>query len=495
MIAPNTPAQHAELLHPVGAVGRPVIVWRDGGKWRSLAVKVDELAEALASYAGMTDVYLSQNRFWGHRRVVAQVAQLDACFIDVDFYRIPSLADRPAFAVLELILHQLEEAVIPAPSFAVDTGRGLALVWLLYPVPRQALPRWNAVQKHLAHTLRDVGADPMARDAARFLRLVGTVNSKNRRLVETLDNAGTVWDFDTFADEVLPMTREEIQAARKARAEARTGARLWTPTRELTAGRLWEARLEDLQTLLNLRWFGQLPPGERDAWMFFAGVAMSWLVEAKSLRRELFHLAREVTQTGKPWTEQETKTRLYAVMERAGKAAKGQSITWQGAKIDPRYRLRTATIVDALGISPAEMEQMRTLIDSDQRAERNRKREELRRRQAGAMERKLYTMQATQRGAEVHRLRQEGWSVQRIAEHLHLSQRHVYRLLTGDVLATAAADEASTTGRGLFRRSWATGPTGTRGGYTIQDTDLSENVCSAFFDDDADVWEDPDDGE
>jgi hypothetical protein len=110
----------------------------------------------------------------------------------------------------------LDDEGIPLPSYALDTGRGLNLVWLHDLVPRAALSRWTAVQKHLAEVLKPFGADMRALDTARVFRVVGSVNSRaewERRIVGMIwcrdDPANpTRYMFDELANEILPFTRE-----------------------------------------------------------------------------------------------------------------------------------------------------------------------------------------------------------------------------------------------------------------------------------------------
>ncbi|MCD3218219.1 DNA-binding response regulator, partial [Clostridium botulinum C] len=75
---------------------------------------------------------------------------------------------------------------VPEASFIVITGRGIAIYWLIEPVPHLALPLWNAVQKFLLNKLEDVGADPKSIDAARVMRLSGSLNQKSGKLAELL---------------------------------------------------------------------------------------------------------------------------------------------------------------------------------------------------------------------------------------------------------------------------------------------------------------------
>jgi hypothetical protein len=426
---PVTPADHATVLHPVGARGCVTVAWKDGARWRELHVPVPELPEVVSSFAGKVDSYLSQNRFYGPRRI-ATLAELNALFTDLDYYRVPQYDGLHPWAVLELVLDALQDERIPAPSLAVATGRGLALVWLHTPVPRAAIPRWNACQQRIFEALQGFGADPKALDAARVLRLIGTRHGKTGRLVEALTVPTTPWPFDALADEVLPLSRAELYDLRIQRAKRRAkrppeASR--TVPQGFTQATLWEARLTDLQRLLDLRHWRPLPPGHRDAWMFVAGVAMSWIAQPVVLERELWYLARQVGS----WDTKEAKSRLCTVMARARAAARGEKVEWCGQEVDPRYRLRTSTIINWLGITPEEQRHMSSLIGPEIRRERERQRWHRRREAAGGLSREEYLAQADERRREAHRLRGEGLTQREIAKVLGVTQQAVSYLLRG----------------------------------------------------------------
>jgi len=121
------PRAHALTLHPAG-IGRVTIARRlPAGAWREASVAVSDLGYAVRHLAGTADVYLSQNRFVPRRRLVDQLAQLDALFADLDYYKTPH-ADAAPHHVLELALDALQVARLPAPGIAIGSGRGLALV-------------------------------------------------------------------------------------------------------------------------------------------------------------------------------------------------------------------------------------------------------------------------------------------------------------------------------------------------------------------------------
>ena len=122
--------------------------------------------------------------------------------------------------------------------------------------------------------------------------------------------------------------------------------------------------------------------------MFCAGVNMAYLTGPENLSRELTVLAAEVAG----WDEAETKARMSAVQKRAELAALGERITFRGTDVDPRYRMRNETIIERLAIIEEEMRgaNLRHLITPDMKRERERARGERRRREAGAIDRRIY---------------------------------------------------------------------------------------------------------
>jgi len=376
-----TPMDHARVLHPAEAVGMITVARRINGRWREQRFFAETLPEVVQLCAGQPDCYLTQNRFRGPRRITHLVA-LDALWADLDPQHVPELARYRIEWILDWAYEMLFDAQIPAPNYAVSTGRGLALVWLHEPVPRGALPRWRACQQHIYRALTPLGADRAALDPARVLRIVGSMNPKSGRLVEALTPVQPVWEFDSLVDEILPLSRGEltdlrIQRALRASESPQNEKR--RPPQGFTAATLWEARLSDLQRLLELRWQGTLPPGHRDTWLFLAGVAMSWLAEPVLLERELYALAHQVGG----WSEGTTRSQMQAIFKRARMVAHGETIEWKGQAIDARYRFKTETILEWLDITPAEQAKLKTLITPEIARARHREAERARKHETG----------------------------------------------------------------------------------------------------------------
>jgi hypothetical protein len=189
--------------------------------------------------------------------------------------------------------------------------------------------------------------------------------------------------------------------------------------------------MHDLRYLLEIRGWDNLPPGQRDSWMFVAGVMLSYLVEARALEREIIALGRDYAD----WSEGETKSRMHTVIDKAQTAAAGEKVQWKGQQRHPRYWLKNQSIIDRLEITPEEERHLKTIISEDTRRERDRERKERARRSQGAQPRDEYiadareTRQHTRREAQT--LRGEGRSLREIGRVLGISHTQVGRLLEG----------------------------------------------------------------
>lgn len=400
------PRQHLQALHPENTrtnngLRKGVVSFAqrvsDGQKnWKEWVVPVggDAILQAEQILrVGGDDVYISQQAF-NRWRGVADLSALGSNYIDLDYHQRTRWKDKRPGDVAAAVLHKLEEGGIPFPSYILSTGRGLVCVWLTELLPPMALPRWSQVQKTLAGVLTEFGADKRALDAARVFRLAGSTNSRaewDRHQVgmvwcQGTPDAPTRHVFGTLADEVLPYTQAQIislQAERAARNEEREGRPRQT-AQKLTSSTYWSTVHDDLQSLRRYRnpVTGTLPPGQRDIWLFVAANALSWTRAVDDMEREIRILAMQSAG----WSESESKARMSAVVKRAQQAASEKMATYNGKEVDARYRMRADTIVDWLEIEPEEMRaaDLRVLIDTNRRREREAERQTESRRRRGA---------------------------------------------------------------------------------------------------------------
>lgn len=365
--------QHVHLLHKPSQPGFASISGRiEAGRWRDLVVPIRTIEAVAREYVASGDLYLSASSFFKTRRAIAQLRELSACYVDLDYYR-SKWAENSPDEVLRGAFWRLKELDLPLPSFAVWSGRGIQLVWLFEATVRMALPRWNACQKLLWGGLTEFGADRAALDAARVLRLAGTVNSKSGRMATLLwvDGAQEAPTFDELANQILPLTREQLVSLRAERARRRAlhvDVRAFTPARTLTKETWAETVLTDVQRLRHYWWAdGMIPSGSRDQMLFVSACMMAWLAPPQVMRREIIALAEEIAG----WSLAETKSRMSAVFGRASAAAAGHKIEFMGREVDPRYKFKADTLVEWLGVSDSDMRAagLRGIVSPDVRRE------------------------------------------------------------------------------------------------------------------------------
>lgn len=160
---------------------------RNGIMQREYFLRKEKLAQM--RWAGYKDLYISQNSFLTtHKkdtpnsgRKVNNIKRFNALYVDIDCYAQGLDKDEVLYTLHESYF----DRKIPYPTFVIDSGRGLYLIYKI-DEDRNALPRWQAVEDYLVKQLLPLGADAKAADAARILRVPGSINSKNGQPVRIL---------------------------------------------------------------------------------------------------------------------------------------------------------------------------------------------------------------------------------------------------------------------------------------------------------------------
>lgn len=401
-----------------------------GGK-RQSSHRLADLPKVLGVLDKNVDTWISQAEFIRPNRRVVNLLRLGLLFADLDTYRVPALASRKPDELAASVLFLCAEAGLPVPSILIYSGRGIQAKWLLEgTLPRQALPRWNACQRYLVDRLAHVGADPMAKDASRVLRTVETVNSKSGEVCRVVhvqsgnDGQPVRYNFEYLAETLLPAARWTIEQQRQEQAESRTKKKpfLLVPggkadnLRGFSGRQLAWDRLEDLRKLAELR--GGVGEGSRMQHLFWRlnFLLLSGATNSKQMYHEAAALARELDPQ---WNSRSKE--LMTLFSKAKAYEAGERISYAGKDYPPLYTPKNDTLINLFGISTDEQRQLKTIISTSVALERDRKRHELRRRAAGAVDRKSYLDAAKAKQAQAQILRSEGLSVRAIAKQMGVS--------------------------------------------------------------------------
>ena len=185
------------------------------------------------------NIYITLNTFFKPYRRLECIKELNALFIDLDYYKTKFTKEQ--------IIMNLEgnyfNKIIPATNYILDSGRGLALIWLINKVPSQALPLWKAIEEYLYNQLKEFGADRQALDATRILRVPGSINSKSKTVVSIIDEYDYIYDLREIQKEFLP----ELKPKEKRKGRPKKINYVY---RERS---LYYARIHDITKLCELR--------------------------------------------------------------------------------------------------------------------------------------------------------------------------------------------------------------------------------------------------
>ncbi|EFD7780891.1 helix-turn-helix domain-containing protein [Escherichia coli] len=425
-------AEEARAYHDPGRSGFfSILVDVDGDK-RQSSHRLIEMPTVLGLIDKTRDTWLTQAEFIRPNRRVVNLARVGLLFADLDTYRQPWATGRTPEQLAASVLYHCAQEGIPTPSMLIFSGRGIQAKWLLErPVPRQALPRWNACQKYLIDRLLPVGADVAAKDASRVLRLVETVNSKSGEIcrvvhVETGGDGQPVrYGFEYLAEMLLPVARWEIEQQREARAERRQQLKLLPGAktdnlRGFSGRQLAWHRLEDLRKLAELR--GGVREGERMQHLFWRlnFLLLSGATHSGQMYHEAAALAGELDPA---WSYRSKE--LMTLYAKAKAYEAGEKVSFGGREYAPLYTPRNDTLINLFQITDDEQAQLRTIISRDMAKERDRARKEAARRAAGAVDRESH-LAAVQEAAAAKReqaqvLRASGLSVRAIAKQMGVS--------------------------------------------------------------------------
>lgn len=428
----------------------------------------DFVRDFLLGRENKPDEYLTVNTFRGARSN-ANLLSLTSLFVDLDLAIGNDEANRGQFQrygtdfmrQLQDALDVLSAAGIPVPNLVTHTGKGAHLYWLFdRAVPARALARWRVAMNILVEKLESVGADKNARDPARVLRLVGSVNTSvmtnvNGQLVPWKVTAQVLnpqrYDFDWLCDQILPMTREEWAQQKRERLakvsefiphQIRRG-KVHQGRAKPAAGRTYgdtaARRLADLELLASTLFPNGVGEGSRDRYLFHATVNLAWICRQETLETEVLRWkARHVPSISDAEALLTMKTAMKKAYEAYGMSERPSVFD------DPRYVYSGKKVWEAfkgdieraglreqmLGIQPEGV--LKERANAKRRAER-----------MDHYTRKGVREANVGRALQAHSLASGGATTREIAEALNVSHKTIAKWLQIDAATLTPAADAS----------------------------------------------------
>jgi len=349
---------------------------KPNGKAKQESFELRFLPQVVNGLNPRTDTWISQAVFDQPNRRAVNFLSVGLLFADLDTYHSPGLADKTPEQQTALLLVFCGQEGLPEPSIVLFSGRGLQVKWLLdQAIDLISLYDWNEAQLALTRALEPFAADMAAKDISRVLRLDRTTNTKSGEMVRIVHVAGgselypAHYSFEDLWAALFKWRPASTTKLRSPRQEARSGSMLHMPN-SMSLRRLNWTRLHDLQRLWELR--GGVSVGFRELTLFWLLCFLLNAEPGRNLWAESEALARRIDPDHAFYARSDLST-FY----RRAKAMKGGEIVeYQGRTYPPLYTPRNQTLIELFQITPAEEQEMRTIIS---RAEKSRRLTEKRR--------------------------------------------------------------------------------------------------------------------
>ncbi|MCD3218222.1 DNA-binding response regulator, partial [Clostridium botulinum C] len=134
--AVNMAQSHIDILHKEDD-GYITVAVKKENSWYQYHYKKEELKENIGKLLSIDDLnlYISPNSFYKPLRRIENVRKLNSLYIDMDYYNMDKLKKLTPEQIIYLLDTEYFKEKVPEASFIVITGRGIAIYWLIEPVP------------------------------------------------------------------------------------------------------------------------------------------------------------------------------------------------------------------------------------------------------------------------------------------------------------------------------------------------------------------------
>ena len=371
------------------------------------------------------DVFLGPNTMYLPKRRVENIRQFRALFQDIDC---ESMGIEKAETVY-LIWILYYEGKIPKPTMVTDSGRGVHLYWRIQNAPYGALNTWQELQDYIYYNLKNFGADRKATDAARVLRLPGTINSRS-------DSDCKVLYIDNHLEYSMYELREEylnykprvhqLQMHQTKKIDSKV-----ISNKFFNSYSLHMERANDLETLCRLRKYDMT--GYRNmalhCYAYWKGIYI----------RDDYDLENMVIEFNNAFTDPLKETEVQAVLrcipkaidkfisyEQGIRSGESKRVS-KGMRDKEGYWYKNETLIERLGITREEQKHLKTIISTEEKYERNNERRRASRRNENGLTKKQQELQDLK--IKVLAFREEGLSNRSIAKKLNCSEYKIRTLL------------------------------------------------------------------
>lgn len=394
------------------------------GRQQFFNARAEQLKHLVGKQEGKQDIYITPNSFYIPRRNNDNIRQFRALFIDLD---IDKYSKSETYYQISIMA---SDGKIPRPSLVVDSGRGLHLYWIIEHAPKGAAWTWQELEDFLYKHLKHLGADLRATDAARLLRLPGTINSRNNQECKVLEANSIKYSMYELRADYLKYGQTKSKPS-QSHTEVRNNNVKSFMDKKKNSYTLHLTRAQDIETLARLREYNM--KGYRDAalhcYIYWKGI---YNRELESLIDIGMDLNNKFTEPEKPNVIKSiAKSTLRAIdkfieYEQGLNAGESKRVT-KGMRDKAGYWYTNDRLIEMLDITPQEQMHLKTIISKDEKNRRRRIADRKSRRNHNGLTSREQSK--ADNIAEAKALIQEGYTQSQAAEIMGVTQGYISQIL------------------------------------------------------------------
>ncbi|MEA3317559.1 MAG: HTH domain-containing protein [Bacteroidota bacterium] len=351
-------------------------------------------------------LHISQSTISGVTKST-KTAFSNACIIlDIDYYKVDSVKLYTAKGFYDYLVNFVLEDFPIKPHYAVDSGNGIYLVYLLEQLPVSYHFKGNVkfrslIIKELGKCLKKYGLDTT--DLTKYTKVPGSRNYKNDKIVKIINYENIDWnnfkryDLREMANILNVKRKKNKKITKKKQSKVRYFFTLYS---------LNITRYQDIERLIKNR-VNQNTIGTREMSLFLYGLHfMKAHDDLIKLEEKLFQLNQEFKY---PLREREIDVFILKHIE----------------KYATKYDYTNELIISELDIMEVEMKNLKTIISKDIYKKRERKRKRRARRNKSGLTPKQQEKQ--NRLKKVAKLLEKNMTQKEIGKQLNVSRSTIKR--------------------------------------------------------------------
>lgn len=313
------------------------------------------------------------------------MSKLNALIIDLDYYTIPEYRELKSFQIIELLkmdIYYFE------PSFYIDSGRGLYLIWLLEDTyaTQKSKKFWKQIEKTLIQIFSEFGADKKVSDVARVLRLVGSKNSKTGEIVKIIqpksDYNRDKFDIRRYELHEMADFVWGIRDIYEKNKKVKKGKQIKKVIQLKNTYTLNYSRCRDLEKLVELR-INKKEEGWRENLLFlyrlnllYCGLEAKTALDMTLSLNKKFGIPLEMEEVINATENAEGIASVYHRLKENYKDTYNTNLN-QYLYNGGAYIYSNKTIIEELKISEEEQAHLLTIIDANEKKNRRYKRNKI----------------------------------------------------------------------------------------------------------------------